>query len=123
MIQCISTAKPRLGFVNNRAAPREHERSGQQKTVRGYKGRGRTEMVKNLTGLVALGFALTLAASPSESLAQDRTSIKIGWAISKTGPYTAGASVTVLPNYQIWAKDVNESGGIMLKSIGKKLPI
>jgi branched-chain amino acid transport system substrate-binding protein len=78
-------------------------------------------MLRELTGLAAFGFALALATSPSESLAQDRASIKIGWAISKTGPYTAGASVTVLPNYQLWVKDVNESGGITLN--GKKLPI
>lgn len=67
---------------------------------------------------------LTIASiAATEAFAQDRTSIKIGWAISKTGPYAAGASVTVLPNYQMWVKDVNEAGGILLNDIGKRLPI
>lgn len=60
---------------------------------------------------------------PTAADAQERTSIKIGWAISKTGPYTAGAGVTVLPNYQVWVKDVNEAGGIYLKELGKKVPV
>ena len=63
---------------------------------------------------VAIGWA-----QPSQ--AQD--TIKIGWAISKTGPFAAGANVTTLPNYQVWVKDVNDAGGIMLKSLGKKLKI
>ena len=62
--------------------------------------------------------ALTTAA-----VAQEPTSIRIGWAISKTGPFAAGANVTTLPNYQVWVKDVNDAGGIMLKSIGKKLKV
>ena len=48
-------------------------------------------------------------------------SIKIGWAISKTGPFAAGAGVTTLPNYQVWVKDVNDAGGINVG--GKKLKI
>ena len=32
--------------------------------------------------------------------AQAQDTIKIGWAISKTGPFAAGAGVTTLPNYQ-----------------------
>jgi branched-chain amino acid transport system substrate-binding protein len=65
--------------------------------------------------------ALASALSGSGALAQD--TIRIGWAISKTGPFAAGASVTTLPNYQVWVKDVNDAGGIMLKSTGKKAKI
>ena len=50
-------------------------------------------------------------------------SIKIGYAISLTGPNTAGAGITVLPNYHLWVQEVNAAGGIMLKSIGKRVPI
>ena len=52
--------------------------------------------------------------------AQAPQSIKIGWAISKTGPYAGGASITTLPNYQLWVKDVNEAGGIMLAAATKR---
>src|SRR5262249_46471422 len=48
-------------------------------------------------------------------------SVKIGYAISKTGPYAGGASITTLPNYQVWVTDVNDAGGIMIG--GKRVPI
>ena len=63
--------------------------------------------------------AVTLWAAGGPARAQD--SIKIGWAISKTGPFAAGAGVTTLPNYQVWVKDVNDAGGINVG--GKKLKI
>lgn len=65
--------------------------------------------------------ALALAASAAS--AQDIKSIKVGYAIAKTGPNAGGASVTQIPNYQMWAKEVNDRGGLMLKSIGKRVPI
>ncbi len=53
--------------------------------------------------------------------AQAQDTLKIGWAISKTGPFAAGAAVTTLPNYQVWVKDVNDAGGINVG--GKKMKI
>jgi len=67
---------------------------------------------------VAAATAWTLCAT-----AQAQDTIKIGWAISKTGPFAAGAAVTTLSNYQVWVKDVNDAGGILLKSTGKKVKI
>jgi branched-chain amino acid transport system substrate-binding protein len=55
--------------------------------------------------------------------AQEPTSIKVGYAISKTGPNAGGANITQIPNYQLWVKEVNDKGGLMLKSIGKRVPI
>lgn len=74
----------------------------------------------NYLSLCALGVAAAIWAAPT---AQAQDTIKIGWSISKTGPFAAGASVTTLPNYQVWVKDVNDAGGIMLKSLGKKAKI
>ena len=67
--------------------------------------------------------AAALASALFASGAQAQDTIRIGWAISKTGPFAAGASVTTLPNYQVWVKDVNDAGGIMLTSTGKKAKI
>src|SRR5262249_24548743 len=67
--------------------------------------------------LAAAAAMLWVAGAPAQ--AQD--SVKIGWAISKTGPFAAGAGVTTLPNYQVWVKDVNDAGGINVG--GKKLKI
>jgi branched-chain amino acid transport system substrate-binding protein len=63
--------------------------------------------------------ALASMLLASTALAQD--TIKIGWAISKTGPFGPGAAVTTLPNYQVWVKTVNDAGGINVK--GKKMKI
>jgi len=62
-------------------------------------------------------------APATDAASQEPKSIRVGWAISKTGPFAAGANVTTLPNYQVWVKDVNDAGGIMIKSLGKKLPV
>jgi branched-chain amino acid transport system substrate-binding protein len=55
--------------------------------------------------------------------AQAPRSIRIGYAISLSGSNAPGASITVLPNYRLWVKELNAAGGIMLKSVGKRLPI
>ena len=64
-----------------------------------------------------------LMASAIAAYSETPKSIRIGYAISLTGPNTAGAGITVLPNYRLWVKEVNAAGGIMLKSIGKRVPI
>jgi branched-chain amino acid transport system substrate-binding protein len=67
---------------------------------------------------------MALAAAAISGLsapAQAQDTLKIGWAISKTGPFAAGAAVTTLPNYQVWVKDVNAAGGINVG--GKKMKI
>lgn len=55
--------------------------------------------------------------------AQAPASIKIGYAVSKTGPNAAGAGITTIPNYELWVKEINAAGGIMLKSAGKRVPV
>ncbi|MCO5059453.1 MAG: amino acid ABC transporter substrate-binding protein [Rhizobiaceae bacterium] len=56
------------------------------------------------------------------SHAQDRSSVKIGYAVSKTGVNAAGAGVTTIPNYKLWVDDVNKAGGLKLPD-GSQLPI
>jgi branched-chain amino acid transport system substrate-binding protein len=67
-----------------------------------------------LAASAATVLALTAAAS-----AQDK--VKIGYAISKTGPNAGGASITQIPNYEMWVKDVMAKGGLMVG--GKRVPI
>jgi branched-chain amino acid transport system substrate-binding protein len=50
-------------------------------------------------------------------------SVKIGYAISLSGPNAPAAHTSTLSNYRLWVKEVNAAGGIMLRSIGKRLPI
>jgi branched-chain amino acid transport system substrate-binding protein len=69
-----------------------------------------------LRALAALA-ATALAAAPA--VAQDK--VKIGYAISKTGPNAGGATITQIPNYEMWVKEVNDKGGLMIG--GKRVPI
>jgi branched-chain amino acid transport system substrate-binding protein len=71
---------------------------------------------------VALASALALLALPS--LADEAPkSVRIGWAIAKTGPNAGGTAATVAPNYRLWVKEINDAGGLMLKAYGKRVPI
>jgi branched-chain amino acid transport system substrate-binding protein len=70
-----------------------------------------------IASLAAMAAALGIFASAAD--AQDK--IRVGYAISKTGPYAGGAGITTLPNYQLWVKDVNAAGGIRLGD--KRVPV
>ena len=72
------------------------------------------------TAIAAAAIGIALAAMPAQAQ-QQPTSIKIGWAISKTGPYVGGATMTLLNPYKLWVHDVNKAGGINLG--GRKVPI
>jgi branched-chain amino acid transport system substrate-binding protein len=72
-----------------------------------------------VSSLIAAGLASGIT---NVAVAQDRTSVKIGYAISKTGGNAGGAGITTLPNYKLWVKDVNDAGGLEMPD-GKKLPI
>lgn len=75
-------------------------------------------MLKSAMSRLAI-VAAALAMCGHVANAQEK--LKIGYAISKTGPFAGGAGVTTLPNYQLWVKDVNAAGGIAVG--GKKLQI
>lgn len=77
--------------------------------------------VLRLFGLAA-GLAAATALSLGLPAGARAESIKIGYAVSKTGPNSAGAGLTTAPNYQLWVKDVNAAGGLKLPD-GRQLPI
>ena len=65
--------------------------------------------------------ALTPGAQPARA-ADDAAAppIKIGYAISRTGPFAPGAQVTQEPNYLLWAEGVNAGGGLSVKGSTRK---
>ncbi|HVF65533.1 MAG TPA: amino acid ABC transporter substrate-binding protein [Casimicrobiaceae bacterium] len=73
----------------------------------------------NPVGLCACALVLLLAAF--SAMAQDK--VRVGWVQSKTGPNAGGAATTTLPNYELWIREVNAAGGILLKSAGKRVLI
>jgi branched-chain amino acid transport system substrate-binding protein len=72
-----------------------------------------------LAAALAAGIAGLSLTAPLQAVAQDK--IKIGYAISKTGPNAGGANITQIPNYQLWVKEVNDKGGLLIS--GKRMPI
>jgi len=47
--------------------------------------------------------------------------VRVGYAMSRTGPWTTGAQVSQEPNYLLWAEQLNAAGGLNVK--GTKRPI
>jgi branched-chain amino acid transport system substrate-binding protein len=80
-------------------------------------------MTKRLATIAVVSAVAGMMASDMAAHAQTTQSIRIGYAISLTGPNAPGAGITTLPNYRLWVKEVNAAGGIMLDSVGKRVPI
>jgi branched-chain amino acid transport system substrate-binding protein len=73
-----------------------------------------------MRGLLAAGFAVLTLGSGLPADAQAQT-VKIGYAISRTGPFAAGAQISQEPNYILWAEQVNAAGGLNVK--GKRMKV
>lgn len=79
-------------------------------------------MVSSVTRRAAGLFVLAGAAFVAmDAAAQAQTSVKIGYAVSRTGPNAGGAAVSTIPNYDLWVKEVNAAGGLKLGD--KRVPI
>ena len=62
-------------------------------------------------------------AFPLTAFSQSKDKIRIGNVISLSGPYAAGAAMTQIPNYDMWAEETNAKGGLYVKSFNKRLPV
>ena len=71
---------------------------------------------------VVQALAATPAALAFPSLVRAQAApVRIGYAMSRTGPWTTGAQVSQEPNYLLWAEQQNAAGGLNVK--GSKRPI
>jgi branched-chain amino acid transport system substrate-binding protein len=68
-----------------------------------------------------LALALLAAAAAAPAWAVDGP-IRVGYAISRTGPFAPGAQITQEPNYILWAEQVNAAGGLRVAG-GKRRKI
>jgi branched-chain amino acid transport system substrate-binding protein len=72
-------------------------------------------------------FAAALAAAvilPTSSFAQSSEQpVRIGYTMSRTGPYAPGAQVSQEPNYLLWAQQVNAAGGLSVKGKKRKVEL
>lgn len=77
---------------------------------------------KFLTGTVAAVGAASLSRTYAQAQAAP-DKVRVGYAISISGPLGAGAENTTISQYKLWQKRVNDAGGIALKKFNKKVPI
>ncbi len=73
----------------------------------------RRQLIKGAAAAVGMASAAPLVAQAGP--------VRIGYAMSRTGPWTPGAQVSQEPNYLLWAEQVNAAGGLSVK--GTKRPI
>ena len=77
---------------------------------------------KFVTGSAAVIGAASLPRTYAQAQAAP-DKIRVGYAISISGPLGAGAENTAISQYKLWQKRVNDAGGITLKKFNKKVPI
>ncbi len=78
--------------------------------------------MKLLTLFKAAALAVLAAASLAPAFAQDAP-VRIGYAIARTGPWSAGAQISQEPNYILWAEQVNAAGGLNVKGKKRKVEL
>jgi len=67
------------------------------------------------------GLAATAATSGIPAFAQGQAPVRVGYAMSRTGPWSVGAQTSQEPNFLLWAEMQNAAGGLDVK--GTKRPI
>ena len=82
-------------------------------------GLSRFRLMTVAKGALSIG-ACTLLACGSPDAPEK---IRIGQAVSITGPLAPIHDVTVKPIYEMWIDELNADGGIYIDEYGKKLPI
>jgi branched-chain amino acid transport system substrate-binding protein len=80
---------------------------------------------KVLLGLVVLTVAVAFLCGgcAQKKALPPKDKIRIGQAVSLSGPLAIGNAAASSPYYDLWVKDVNAEGGIYVKEYGKKLPV
>ncbi|SDO63957.1 branched-chain amino acid transport system substrate-binding protein [Lutimaribacter pacificus] len=66
-----------------------------------------------LASIVSIGLAGSLGVNAGYAQDAD-TPVKIGYAISLSGPNAGGAMTTQVPNYRLWVHEMRERGGILV---------
>jgi branched-chain amino acid transport system substrate-binding protein len=79
--------------------------------------------MRKLTALALAALALALPPLVPLAAQEAPKAIKIGYVISLSGPQSAGAMLTTVPNYRLWVDEINKAGGLMLKKYNKRIPI
>lgn len=63
------------------------------------------------------------AASFAPALFAQAAPVRVGYSMSRTGPWTGGAQVSQEPNYLLWAEQQNQAGGLDVKGVRRKIEL
>ena len=63
------------------------------------------------------------ALSVAPQLMAQSAPVRIGYAISRTGPWTGGAQVSQEPNYLLWAEQQNAAGGLDVNGVKRRIEL
>lgn len=68
----------------------------------------------------ALCVTSALALPAASAMAASET-VKIGYAVARTGANATGAGITTIPNYELWVKDTNAAGGLLMPDGSRRM--
>ena len=78
--------------------------------------RTRRQIIQGAAAAVgALSFAPGLRAQAAP--------VRVGYSMSRTGPWTGGAQVSQEPNYLLWAEQQNQAGGLDVKGVRRRIEL
>jgi branched-chain amino acid transport system substrate-binding protein len=101
------------------ARPGANERTAESGSKREEATMDRRTFMKG--SVAVIGAASLPTAHARAQAAPDK--LRFGYAITMSGPLGPGAESTSISQYKLWAKRVNDDGGIMLKKFNKKVPV
>jgi branched-chain amino acid transport system substrate-binding protein len=81
-------------------------------------------MVQNTKRSLLKGVVATAgAAAFAPHLLAAQPPVRIGYTMSRTGPWTGGAQVSQEPNYLLWAEQQNAAGGLLVKGVRRPIEL
>jgi branched-chain amino acid transport system substrate-binding protein len=63
------------------------------------------------------------AVSFAPGLMAQAAPVRVGYSMSRTGPWTGGAQVSQEPNFLLWAEQQNQAGGLDVKGVRRRIEL
>ncbi len=77
--------------------------------------------ISRRAALRAVSAGMVAAMAAASWAAADDATVKIGYAVARTGPNATGAGITTIPNYELWIDTVNKAGGLEMPDGSRRM--